>query len=201
MSGKLNLNNMNIPKNINVVAVVKGQNPDAVMQMLERTGYQVVGHNRMSEALELQAQLPRGLTWHFLGKLQSRKIAKIVETFDVIQSLENLDQAALIAEALDEGVSYPVYLQVNISGIEERSGCVPEDVDMVLEGLKKYPALRVIGLMGMASQDAVLAREEFRLLKSLCPDSLECSMGMSGDYEIALEEGSTMLRLGRMLFT
>jgi uncharacterized pyridoxal phosphate-containing UPF0001 family protein len=191
---------VDIPNKISVVAVVKGQSSDLIMKMLEKTGYKYVGHNRLNEAVKLKAVLPTGLTWHFLGKLQSRKIPKIVKTFDVIQSLENLEQAALIAGFTDKDVIYSVYLQVNISGIDGHSGCKPEDTRAILNGIKKFTGLKVVGLMGMASQNAELARKEFRLLKSLCPDGLECSMGMSGDYKIAIEEGSTMLRLGRILF-
>lgn len=162
--------------------------------MLSESGLTRIAENRLEEALEKFLKLPK-VEKHFIGKLQSRKIKKIVENFDVIQSVENLEQAKKISGC---GKKIKIMLEVNIAGKENRSGAKPEESEKLIAEIKKLPNVELIGVMGIASREN--PRKEFKLLKSLQGDLPECSMGMSEDYEIAIEEGSTMLRLGRILF-
>jgi PLP dependent protein len=189
----LNLSEDN--RKLKCLAVTKTRSVSEISEMINRTGFTRIGENRLDEAEKL-AHFP-DLEKHFLGKLQSRKISKIVELFDVIQSVETLKQAELISK---EGKEIQIYLQINLDGAPERSGCSPAEVANLIKGIQKLPNLKLIGLMGMASQDSEKARRQFKKLKSLQGNLLECSMGMTSDYKIAIEEGSTMLRLGRVLF-
>jgi len=165
--------------------------------MIVSTGLKRIAENRLDEAEEKLPFLNPSLETHFIGKLQSRKIKRIVDLFDVIQSLENLEQARAISDCKKE---IDVYLQVNLSGQKQRSGCDPSEVPFLIQEIKKLPYLNLIGVMGMASQSSQLIREEFRTLKALQGDLRECSMGMSSDFSIAIAEGATILRLGTYLF-
>lgn len=182
---------------LKIVAVSKGRSKEELKEMLIQTGLESIAENRLKEAEEKLKELPEKLEKHFIGKLQSRKIPKIVELFDVIQSVENLEQAKIIS-AQEKDIK--VFLQVNIARIPQRSGCKPEEAEGLIKAIKQLPHIELAGVMGIASQEPNKARNEFKLLKSLQGDLPECSMGMSGDYQIALEEDSTMLRLGRILF-
>lgn len=162
--------------------------------MLKESKLTRIAENRLEEALEKFPNLPN-LEKHFIGKLQSKKIKKIVENFDVIQSVESIEQAEKISKC---GKKIKIMLEINISGKENRSGAKPDEAKKLISEIKRLPNIELIGVMGIASKEN--PREEFKLLKSLQGDLAECSMGMSEDYEIAIEEGSTMLRLGRILF-
>lgn len=180
--------------NLKVVSVTKNRNLSEVLLMLSESGLTRIAENRLEEALEKFPKLPK-VEKHFIGKLQSRKIKKIVENFDVIQSVESLEQAKKISSC---GKKIKIMLEINISGKENRSGAKPQEVEKLIPEIGKLPNIELIGVMGIASREN--PREEFKLLKSLQGNLPECSMGMSEDYEIAIEEGSTMLRLGRILF-
>ncbi len=138
---------------------------------------------------------------HFIGKLQSRKIREVAELFDVVQSVENFSQAQKLSEAaMALGKTLGVFIEVNLSGLAQRSGSTPAEVAQLIKHIQVLPNLELLGVMGMASVNPELARREFKLLKSLQGALPECSMGMSQDYPSAIEEGSTMLRLGSVLF-
>lgn len=187
--------------NLKLVAVTKEKSVPGILEMLKRTGAKRIGENRLKEAEEKFPNLPKEIEKHFIGKLQSRKIRKIVELFDVIQSLENLEQAKAISKrAGDLGRIMKCMLQINISRLPQRSGAKADEAKTLITEIQKLPNIKLIGVMGMASTEKRKAREEFKLLKSLQANLPECSMGMSDDYQIAIEEGSTMLRLGRILF-
>jgi PLP dependent protein len=189
----LNLSEDN--RKLKCLAVTKGRSVSEISEVINRTGFTRIGENRLEEAEKL-THFP-DLEKHYLGKLQSRKIAKIVKLFDVIQSVETLKQAESINK---QEKNIRIYLQVNLDGDQKRSGCRPSEVTALITKIQKLPYLKLKGLMGMASQNSEKARAQFRVLKSLQAGLDECSMGMSSDYEIAIEEGSTMLRLGRCLF-
>lgn len=193
-------------KNLKLVAVTKGRTVPEILKMLKLTGAKCIGENRLKEAKdklpELMSELKKTgakieIEKHFIGKLQSRKIPQIVQLFDVIQSVENLKQAKRISEC---GKQIKIMLQVNISGLSQRGGAKPKETEKLIEEIKKLPNIELIGVMGLASQDPEKAKKEFHLLKSLQGNLQECSMGMSEDWQTAVKEGSTMLRIGRLLF-
>lgn len=187
----------NIIRNHKVVLVTKNRAVEKIREIMRLTGIKRVAENRLEEAEKKFAALPPDIEKHFIGKLQSRKIKKICVLFDVIQSLENISQAEKINAV---GKKIKVMIEVNISGLPQRSGVMPKKFGQLLSALEKFSNIKVIGVMGMAGINRKKTRAEFKLLKKLQGNLTECSMGMSDDYQIALEEGSTMLRLGRILF-
>ncbi len=187
----------NVDQKLKIVAVTKGKTVEEIQTMLRKTKLKRIAENRLEEAEEKFHLLPKKLEKHFIGKLQARKIKKIVKLFDVIQTIENVRQAKKIAM---QRKKIKVMIEVNISGLAQRAGAQPKTVLELIKQIKTLPTLKLIGVMGIASPKLNRAQKEFRLLKSLQGDLSECSMGMSNDYKIALKEGSSMLRLGRALF-
>lgn len=181
-----------------IVLVTKGRDVKTIQKVLQKHKLNRIAENRVEEAEEKFPLLPPKLEKHFIGKLQSRKIPRICKIFDVIQSLENFKQAAAIAK---HKAGMRVLIQVNISSLPQRSGCSIEELPELIRKIKTLP-LQLEGIMGMAtSKNPEQARKEFKELKSLQAQLKYCSMGMSDDYKIALEEGSNMLRLGRIMFS
>lgn len=184
-------------RKLKLVVVTKKRSVEEIKTLHKKIAFTRIAENRLDEAKKKFPKLDPGLEKHFIGKLQSRKIKDIVKLFDVIQSLENFEQAQKINAC---GEAIKVFLQVNTSGQKQRSGCTIKEAPGLIKLIQALPNLNLIGVMGMASQSPELARKEFSILKSLQGDLAECSMGMSNDWGIALEEGSTMLRLGSTLF-
>lgn len=176
-------------------------------------GYDVLGENRVQEGLAKIAQL-EGAEWHLIGHLQKNKAAKAVESFDVIESVDSSAIATRLdrlAEArTDRSRRLPVYLQVNVDADPAKEGFMAAQLDQELAELLELPNLDVRGLMtvGWMAADAEAARPTFVKLRVLSERLRSAhpglgrglSMGMSDDYEVAIEEGSTLVRVGRALF-
>ncbi|GLC26455.1 YggS family pyridoxal phosphate-dependent enzyme [Roseisolibacter agri] len=191
-----------------VVAVTKTHGPDAV-RAAWAAGLHDVGENRVQEALQKMAEVDVPLRWHLIGHLQRNKV-KQLDGFALVHSMDS----ARLADALhEEGVRrqrpIDVLLQVNVSGETSKGGYGPDDVRAEAERLTTLPGVVVRGVMTMAPFDAeerVLratfagAREARTALLEAGHPAAELSMGMSGDYEVGVEEGATMVRLGTLLF-
>ena len=192
-----------------LVAVTKGAGPEAV-RAAQEAGLTVFGENRVQEAQEKIAAAGPGCEWHLVGHLQSNKTPAAVTLFQLIHSVDSVRLAQKIdQEALAQGRVMPVLLEINISGEEQKYGFAPEEIYSAIDAVKELPNLKVLGLMGIApnTADPEPRRQAFRKLKGLftvCKGMIPMkalSMGMSDDFEIAIEEGSTMVRLGRAIFT
>jgi pyridoxal phosphate enzyme (YggS family) len=192
------------PGEITIVAVTKGLTAQAIEAALE-AGIRHIGENRVQEAREKKTRLSRLQTcptWHMVGHLQTNKIKTAVEIFDIIHSIDSLR----LAEALSSRTRnmIPVLLQVNISREEPKSGFSEAELPKAMEKITLLPRLEVKGLMTIAPlvRDPEEVRPIFRRLREL-GDSLRLkhlSMGMSDDFEVAVEEGATMVRIGRAIF-
>jgi hypothetical protein len=202
------------PPDVRIVAVTKGH-PAAAVRAAFAAGLQDVGENRVQELDEKRGELDGGdvpVTWHLIGHLQRNKVRRAVQLFDRIHSIDSLRLAReLSSEALRAGSEVRGLVQVNVSGEASKGGFEGDGADEAIAQVAGLPALRCEGLMTMAplTADERAVRATFaaaRLLLERCMregvtlSGTELSMGMSGDYEIALEEGSTMLRLGTILF-
>src|SRR3989344_5896678 len=195
----------NVSSKVTLVAVTKSVGIEETNEII-KAGVKVIGENRIED---FEKKLPSLLAVekHFIGQIQSRKIKRIVELFDVIQSVGSIEHLERIEkEAAAQNKPVKVLLQFNISGEEQKGGFKQNDVKQIIEQFPKIQHVQIIGVMGMASRtdDEEIVRKQFRLLKSIrdelratCPTITELSMGMSNDYKIALEEGATMLRIGR----
>ena len=171
------------------------------------------GENRVQDALPKIADFhPQGMYWHMIGHLQSNKASKVVASFDSVQSVDSLHLAeALHRHAAEQGKRLPVLLQVNVSGEASKEGMTPAETPDVARQIATLSALEVQGLMTIAPlvENAEAVRPVFRALRDLrerlqneVPHCSwhELSMGMTDDYRIAIEEGATIVRIGRAIF-
>ncbi|MEP7324641.1 MAG: YggS family pyridoxal phosphate-dependent enzyme [Gemmatimonadota bacterium] len=194
---------------VEIVAVTKGHGPEAV-RVAVAAGLTVVGENRVQEALAKQeavGSLP--VLWHLIGTLQRNKARQAVGRFALIHSVDRLDLAQEIGRRLTAPLRQSVLVQVNCSNELQKGGVEPAGLPELLEQVAGAPGVDVRGLMTMAAFDADAAAQHraFGLLRRLRDEAMargrcgpELSMGMSGDYRVAVEEGATMVRLGTLLF-
>lgn len=201
------------PNRVRLVAVSKRVPLERLQEAVD-AGQTIFGENYLQEAeLKIKALGP-GLDWHFIGHLQSNKAKLATGLFNVIETVDRLKLAvALDGHLAAKGKSLPVLLQVNIGHEVQKSGVLPADAEELLRQINQLPNLAVCGLMAMPPflEDAEAVRPYFRELRQmadgfaqqglLAPDRpLEVSMGMSGDFEVAVEEGATLVRVGTALF-
>jgi PLP dependent protein len=208
------------PEGVHIVAVSKTQPPEAVIAAASY-GLRLFGENRVQEARDkIAAVSAAGLTdlrWELIGHLQTNKAARAVELFGRVQSVDSLRLGEeLEARAAQLGRVLPILLEVNVAQEESKSGLTPDEVVAVARTIATLPHLRPEGLMTVAPQvdDAESVRPVFRRLRAL-RDVLraevplangrdggwaELSMGMTDDFEVAIEEGATLVRIGRAIF-
>lgn len=198
------------PDSVRLIAVSKTHGPDAV-EAVAACGQTVFGENKVQEAKAKIPLSPQGLSWHLIGHLQSNKAALAAELFDVIHSVDSAKLLDVLNRSGDElGRTVRVLLEVNVSGESSKFGLKPDDAPSLIKLANSLPRIELIGLMTMAPlvAEAEKARPVFRRLREL-RDRLsaelgtplpELSMGMSNDYEIAIEEGATWVRVGTALF-
>jgi pyridoxal phosphate enzyme (YggS family) len=192
------------PAEVIIVAVTKEVSPQAIEAALE-AGIMHIGENKVQEAREKIARLSNLQpcpTWHLVGHLQTNKVKTAVEIFDIIHSIDSLRLAQAISHRVQS--TFPVLLQVNVSEEKTKSGFSVAELPKVAEEVARLPRLEVKGLMTIAPlvSDPEEVRPIFRRLRQL-RDSLgleHLSMGMSDDFEVAVEEGATMVRIGRVIF-
>jgi len=193
------------PDEITTIAVSKGS-PISSILPLYNDGCRHFGESRMPEALEKMSSTPQDIEWHLIGTLQKNKVRKAVEKFTLIHSVDTLELAQKISSCSSElSKTTAILLQVNTSLEASKHGFTEEDYLHQSEAIMKLPSIKVEGLMTIApnTTDTALVRKCFKKLRIL-RNKLglkHLSMGMSQDYTIALEEGSTLLRLGSLLFS
>jgi pyridoxal phosphate enzyme (YggS family) len=192
---------------VTIVAVTKGFGADAVRAALA-AGLADVGENRVQEAVRKQDALGdiAGLRWHLIGHLQRNKARIVPGRFEMVHSVDSLDLASELGKRAD---GLRVLLQVNVAGEEQKSGCPVEQAPELARQIAALANLRLEGLMTLApfTDDVDVQRRTFRGLRVL-RDTLKeeglwlptLSMGMSGDYATAVQEGATVIRLGTVLF-
>jgi len=201
------------PKEIRLVAVSKRM-PDKAIIEAHHCGQIIFGENYLQEAQEKINRLDPSLRWHFIGHLQSNKSRVAAELFQVIETVDRLK----IGKALDKyagrlGKTLDVLIQVNVGREPQKAGILPEKAEELLRLLQPLPNLKVCGLMTMPpyGREPEASRPWFRELKELSlqfadmglfteSTSVELSMGMSGDFEVAIEEGATLIRVGTAIF-
>lgn len=198
------------PEGVTIVAVTKAVPPEGVEDALA-TGLTVFGENKVQEAKAKIPLVSSRACWHMIGHLQTNKARDAVALFELIHSVDS----AKLAGELDkwagrDGKTQPILLEVNVSGEASKSGLKPEDLAATLEQIKALHRIEIRGLMTMVpfAKDTEKARPHFRRLRELRDEMEnrfgvrlpELSMGMSHDFEIAVEEGATMVRIGKAIF-
>jgi len=203
-------------KGVNLVAVSKTK-PVQAIEELYQMGQRDFGENYVQELVDKQAQLPKDIRWHFIGHLQTNKVKYIASFVHLIHGVDSFKLLKEInKQAQKMGKVIDVLLQVHIAQEETKFGLDDKEISEILISnsgeLGELRNIRIAGLMGMASftEDQVKVRDEFRYLKNLFDKYAPLqtsnfqlqilSMGMSSDYQIGIEEGSNMVRIGSLLF-
>ncbi len=200
-------------KNVNLVAVSKTKSKEAILEIYHH-GQRIFGENRTAELREKQEALPKDISWHMIGSLQKNKVKHIAPFVDLIHSVDSLSLAEQIhKEAIKNDRRIPILLQYKIGTELTKQGLDIGESQSAIQEILRLENIAVHGVMGMASftNDHEQVRKEFKQLKSIfdqlknqyfqnIPEFKEISMGMSGDYEIAIEEGATLVRIGSLIF-
>ena len=203
-------NKVNRQDQVNVIAVTKYVDV-ATTEALVKTGIQHIGENRVDKFLEkYQALKEYDLTWHLIGSLQRRKVKDVINLVDYFHALDSVN----LAQEIQKRAEHPIkcFLQVNISGEESKHGFAPDELDDVLAEIAQLDKIEIVGLMTMAPFEA--SQEELQdifskthqLQKQLEKKQLknmpfsELSMGMSRDFEVAIANGATYVRIGTSFF-
>lgn len=205
----------NIPANVSLVCVSKFHPENAILEAYN-CGERIFGESRVQELLAKQTKLPADIQWHFIGHLQSNKIKLILPTVSLIHGVDSSNLLKEInSRALKAGRVVSCLLQVHIAREETKFGFSMEEIHQMLSGIEfgSLENVQINGLMGMATltDDKEQIRAEFRTLRQLYDELkreyfqnnenfCELSMGMSDDYQIAIDEGSTMVRIGSSIF-
>ena len=205
------------PEQVTLVGVAKRVASERVVAAI-RAGLLDVGESYVQEAVARRSELAKRLAeagsalprWHFIGRLQSNKARSAAQLFDVVHTLDRPELGdALERHAADAGRTLDALIQVNTSGESRKGGVPPDAVAPLLAASAAWPHLRVVGLMAIpaAADDPEQARPAFAMLRAQRdslraghPGLVDLSIGMSGDFEVAIEEGATIIRVGTALF-
>jgi PLP dependent protein len=198
------------PTSVTLIAVTKGQPPEAVRAAVEADQL-AFGENRVQEAKAKISQCPGSARWHMIGHLQSNKARDAVALFEMIESIDSLSLAAEVNKWADKSAkTMRVLLEVNVAGESSKFGYNPDRLLEEFLEINSLPKIEIHGLMTVApwAQEPEKARPVFRRLSELkakCEQKLgaplpQLSMGMSGDFEVAIAEGATIVRIGTALF-
>lgn len=202
-------------KNVTLVAVSKTKPVEEIQKLYDK-GQRIFGENKVQEIVAKAPLLPDNISWHMIGHLQKNKVKQVLPYVSMIQSIDSIELLQEVnKEAIKINKVIEVLLEVKIATEDTKYGLTQEQVKEIIVQYNdgKLPSIKICGLMGMASfsDDESLVRLEFHTLKVLF-ETLESSfivhhssfkvisMGMSGDYKLAIEEGSTMVRIGSLLF-
>ncbi len=206
--------NYSVKNDITIVAVSKTFPPSFIKEALN-SGINNIGENRYQEAKpKIKELIDLKIKWHFIGTLQTNKIRKIMELFHLIQSVSNIkhiDKIDAIAE--EKRIVYPFFIEINIGGEKNKSGFLIDEIKDAIDKIKEKKNIVLKGLMCIPpySENSENSRAYFGKMKNIFDELKkenngtnilleELSMGMSEDYEIAIQEGATMVRIGRAIF-
>ncbi len=201
-----------LPAHVTLVAATKTRTVEEIQQAIS-AGVKVIGENYVQEAEKKQAVLGRSVKWHCIGHLQKNKAGKAIKIFDLVQTLDSRELAEILnRKAQEAGLVLPVLVEINSGREVQKSGILPEEACPFVEKVASLSSLRIQGLMTMGplveKPEQVrpffrLTRRIFEEIKSLNLTNVEMkilSMGMSDSWQIAVEEGATMVRVGTAIF-
>lgn len=197
---------------VTLIAVSKTK-PVSMIEELLPGGMRDFGENKVQELCEKYEVLPKDIRWHLIGHLQRNKVKYIADKAYLIHSVDSLRLAEAISEeGVKKGVTVPILIEVNVAGEESKFGVTPEETESLVREIAKLPSIQIKGLMTIAPyvEDPEENRVHFSRLRQLSVDIREkninnvnmsvLSMGMTGDYQVAVQEGATMVRVGTGIF-
>ncbi len=200
------------PEDVTLIAVSKTK-PVTMLQEIYDHGCRDFGENKVQELLDKYEVLPKDIKWHMIGHLQRNKVKYIVDKVSLIHSVDSLRLAEEISkEALKKNVEVNILVEVNVANEETKFGTTSQEAIELVDAISKLPGIHIKGLMTIAPyvEDSEQNRQYFAQLKQLSVDIITknidnvsmdiLSMGMSGDYEVAVEEGATYVRVGTGIF-
>lgn len=199
---------VNAQQTVEIIAVTKEVDVNRTEEAIE-AGLIHLGENRPEGLLNKLDSINSAVSWHYIGSLQTRKVKQVIDQIDYLHSLDRLSLAEEIEKRATKRVK--CFVQVNVSGEESKHGLTREKALDFVKQLEQFPKIEVVGLMTMApfTEDETMIRQVFKQLKQLQQEvsqlnipnvpCTELSMGMSNDYEIAVEEGATFVRIGTAL--
>lgn len=200
------------PQDVTLVCVTKGVDPYRMSEVFIH-GIKDIGENRVQEALKKKVEVLPGAKWHLVGHLQTNKVKDAIQAFDLIHSVDSIELAQKIdKEAAKINKSINILVQVNVSGEEQKYGIRPDTVSDFLRDVSALSNVKILGLMTITplSDDPEQVRPYLRTLREISEtiksenipniEMRYLSMGMSQDYEVAIQEGANMLRIGTAIF-
>jgi pyridoxal phosphate enzyme (YggS family) len=201
-----------LPEGVELLAAAKERTAEEISEAI-RAGIKIIGENYLQDAQRVFPDVKEKANWHFIGHLQTKKVRKVVEIFDMLESVDSLRLAQEIERccaARDKLM--PVLIEVNSGREEQKYGVNPEDVLELIDEISSYPHIKIMGLMTMGPRFGnpeearpyfEKTRELFEQIKGLHSPNVEMkylSMGMTNSYEVALEEGANLVRIGTKIF-
>jgi len=200
------------PEEVKILGAAKGQSTEKIREAVAE-GLTLIGENYVQEAEKKKPFLSDlSLTWHLIGHLQKNKAKKAFELFDLIETVDRIEIAEKLSKLCQKaGRRLPIFIEVNVGGEENKKGILPEALPELIRHIRDLPGLEIRGLMCIPPyfEDVEAVRPYFRRLRELrdelqekfdLPALTELSMGMSHDFEVAVEEGATIVRIGTALF-
>ena len=196
-------------ESVKLVAVTKTIDVSRIKEAIE-SGITVIGENRVQEARDKYKEIGKEVQWHLIGHLQTNKVKYIFDIFSLIHSVDSLSLAEEIQRrGENKGLNTDILIEVNLSGEKTKFGVLPEKAIGLIKGISRFKNINIQGLMTIPpfSESPEDSRKYFKMLRILKDDvqkegieMKELSMGMSGDFEVAIEEGATMVRIGTAIF-
>jgi pyridoxal phosphate enzyme (YggS family) len=213
ISSEIERLNKELPSTVKLVAVSKFNPSEAIMEAYQ-AGQRIFGESRPQELLQKVQELPQDIQWHFIGHLQTNKLKMVLPYVSLIQSVDSLRLlAAINTWGQANGKILNVLLEPHVASEETKQGFSPEEIVDIISEAERFESICFKGLMGMATytEDESVIRSDFARIAdlrseilnafpTLADDFTELSIGMSDDYPIAIEYGSTMVRIGSMIF-
>lgn len=197
---------------VTLIAVSKTK-PVSMLEEAYALGVRDFGENKVQELVDKAGQLPKDIRWHMIGHLQRNKVKYIIDKAYLIHSVDSLRLAEEISkEAVKHGVTANILIEVNVAGEESKFGVSPEDTPVLIEEISRLPAIQVRGLMTIApfvekaEDNRIIFNALLKLYVDISRKNIDnvhmdfLSMGMTGDYEVAVEEGATFVRVGTGIF-
>lgn len=201
-------NRASVTQDVTIIAVTKQVTTERAQEAIN-AGLIHLGENRPEGLLTKKSELNNQAKWHYIGSLQSRKVKQVINEIDYLHSLDRISLAEEINKRAEKIID--CFVQANVSGEQSKHGLKTEEVIPFIQSLEQFDKIRVVGLMTMApnTEDQTIIRNVFKNLKNLQQEVVklnlpyapcqELSMGMSNDFEIAVEEGATFVRIGTAL--
>ncbi|MFC2007108.1 YggS family pyridoxal phosphate-dependent enzyme [Chloroflexota bacterium] len=201
-----------LPEGVQLVAAAKTRKPHEIMEAIT-SGVTIIGENYVQEAEEAFETIGHQVDWHFIGRLQKNKVKKAVKIFDLIETVDSVELAGEINKSCSQiGKIMPVLIEINSGREQQKAGVFPEGAEQLAREISSFPNVKVLGLMTMGPQSGnpedarpyfIETQFIYGMIKGLDIPGIEMrylSMGMTNSYQIALEEGANIIRIGSKIF-